>query len=282
MKVLLTGHRGFIGHAVHRHLSDAGFEIATLGQTRRGKPNAVAEIVATCPDAAAVVHCAADIRRNDTAATLRTNCLGTEQLIAAAIQLRATRFIFLSSTSVYAASSEPMCELSPLAPADTYAASKLFGEYRVLASAPAPLCLRVPSPIGPGTPENRLVTRWLRRLLAGQSPDVLGCGGKVQHYVDVRDIARAIRFALEKPHVTSVFNIAGAAPVSNLELAAACIATTRPDITVEFDPRPDPDDTKRFVFNTEKIAQELAFIPGFSLSDSLSAHAAELENPIHR
>lgn len=285
MSILLTGHRGFVGRAIARHflvenIAHTSLETTDKTAIRLGEPDSVSAILKNCPPAETIIHCAADIRKDgDTATMLRTNCLGVEQILQAAKQWRTRRLVFLSSASIYAPSMEPMEETSALAPSDAYSASKLYGENRFLAHGNA-VCLRIPSPVGPGTPDNRLIVRWVRKILNGQPPDLLGAGTKVQHYLDVRDLARAVALAAAPQLPPGVYNIAGET-ASNLKLARLCEQTLRLGLGIEHIPRPDPDDEKKFILNTGKIAAAAGFHAQVPLIRSIQAIATDRENPAH-
>ena len=101
--------------------------------------------------------------------------------------------------------------------------------------------LRLTSPSGPGTPENRILSVFVSRAVAGTPLQVLGQGTRKQNYVDVRDVAVAVETCLTK-QASGIYNIAAAESISNYELAQTCIDELRSSSSVDFVGRPDPEE----------------------------------------
>jgi nucleoside-diphosphate-sugar epimerase len=200
--VALTGGTGFIGAAVARRLTAAGWKVRLLvrpGADARKlagasceqvsgaleNPAALQELVR---DAVAVVHCAGTVRGTTLADFEQVNVDGLARLIrVAAIQTPPPRFLALSSL----AARQP--ELS------AYAASKRRGEEMLAAEAGAMpwLILRPPAVYGPGDRELLPLFLWMRR---GILP-VLGVPEARFSLIFVEDLVSAILQWLQQPAV---------------------------------------------------------------------------------
>jgi UDP-glucose 4-epimerase len=233
MRVLVTGAAGLIGRPTVRLLAEEGHEVLAtdlrpvpvdqrqLGgehgsirwlrlDVRRGAPVGAA-LAELRPDA--VVHLAARhfIPWCDRypAATLRTNVLGTQNVVDAMRELGGARLVFASSAAVYEPSAERLREDHPLDPDDIYGTSKATCE-RLLELAlrrdpdTSVVVLRLFNAIGPGDPHPHLVPRLISELGRGGRRVRVGNLDSVRDYVDVEDVARAIRAAVcvEQPGLT--------------------------------------------------------------------------------
>jgi nucleoside-diphosphate-sugar epimerase len=156
----------------------------------------------------------------------------------------------------------------------------LFGEHLVrLAASPAlrTASLRLTSPIGPGTPPGRIFSEFAGRARRGEPLVLAGQGGRRQNYVDVRDIARAVGQCLQTG-ASGIFNVAGTADVSNLELARCCIQTLGSASPVAFSGTADPEEHIAWVVSTEKARRSFGYQPVHSLADSIQAYVSSHES----
>jgi UDP-glucose 4-epimerase len=227
----------------------------------------------------AIVHTAASLShdRCDPSISL-TNCLGTQQIIKLANIWVAPQLVYISSVPVIGCPLQhPITEDHPTQPSTAYHASKLFGEC-LMRLAEGNGCraasLRLTSPSGPGTPENRILAVFVRRALAAEPLQVLGRGTRRQNYVDVRDVAVAVGACLAK-HASGVYNIAAAESISNSELAQTCIDVLSSSASIDFVGKPDPEEGTVWDVSVSKACRELGYRPQFTIRDSIRAVALE-------
>jgi UDP-glucose 4-epimerase len=220
MKVLITGAAGLIGRATAQLLDERGHHVLAADlrpapsrledlawqqlDVRRGEQLRRA-LVAFAPDV--LVHLAAKHFipwcQRYPAATLKTNLLGTQNVIDGVRHAGVPKLVFASSAAVYAPSVRPLAESSPLAPDDIYGTSKLMGEQLLGLACRRQhdfdaVLLRLFNTIGPGDENPHLIPRLLRELRSGDGQRVrLGNLGTVRDYVYVEDVARAILAAVE-------------------------------------------------------------------------------------
>ncbi len=221
MKVLLTGAAGLIGSASTQLLYARGHDVLATDlhplpaslqdlpwrrlDVRQGE-QVRSVLTAFRPDA--VVHLAArhfiPWCERHPAATLRTNVVGSQNVIAGVREAGAAKLVFASSAAVYAPSPLPLMESSALGPDDIYGTSKAMGEQlvRLVAREDAAgfdaVVLRLFNTIGPGDANAHLVPRLVSELRGGGGRVRLGNLRSVRDYIYVEDVARAIAAAVEK------------------------------------------------------------------------------------
>jgi len=224
MRVLVTGHHGYIGSVLAPVLAAGGHDVVGLDtQLFRGCdfgtdatwiPGTIADVRdVTSADLAgfdAIVHLAAlsndPLGDLDRELTLQINGDGTLWLARAARDAGVRRFVFASSCSMYGASGtdEALDELAPLRPLTAYAESKVRAEEALFGLATedfAPVSMRNGTAFG-ASPRLRLdivlnnlvawahTTRRIRLLSDGKAWRPL---------VHIRDIAKAALALLEAP-----------------------------------------------------------------------------------
>jgi nucleoside-diphosphate-sugar epimerase len=191
--IALTGGTGFIGSAVARRLTVAGYQVRGLIRSRslhkrtadkacrwiEGDLDDMPSLQRLVEGVSAVIHCAGAVRGANRDQFDRVNAAGFERLVKAAVkQHPVPRLLLISSLSAR----EP--QLSH------YAASKRQGE-RVLEGQPHHLFWSIYRPCavyGPGDREMLPLFRWMARGIA----PVLGSGKNRFSLIYVDDLAEAV------------------------------------------------------------------------------------------
>jgi len=228
MRVLVTGNMGYVGPGVVRHLraSDPRTEIVGLDMgyfshclTNSPRlPECSVDVqyfgdVRFPPEAAlagvdAVVYLAAisndPMGQQFERATLDVNCRAASRVARAAKQAGARSFVLASSCSVYGfAESGPRTERSDVNPLTAYARSKVQAETELAAEATDGFkvtCLRFGTACGM-SPRLRLdlvLNDFVASAVATGRITVLSDGSPWRPLIDVRDMARAIDWAIER------------------------------------------------------------------------------------
>jgi nucleoside-diphosphate-sugar epimerase len=224
MKVLVTGHEGYIGSVLAPHLADAGHEVVGLdtglyrGCDFGGEPRPLPSLAIDVRDVEpedlegfdAVVHYAAlsndPLGDLDPGLTEDVNRDGTLRLAAAARDAGVRRFVFASSCSMYGASGtdDALDENAPLRPLTAYAESKVRSEEGLFELAGpdfAPVSMRNATVFG-ASPRLRLDIV-LNNLAAYAHTTgritMLSDGTAWRPLVHVRDVAKAALVLLEAP-----------------------------------------------------------------------------------
>ena len=223
MKVLVTGHGGYIGAVLAPFLARAGHEVTGLDTLFYARcdlyaPEEVETIQADVRDVGpaqlepydGIVHLAAlsndPLGDLDPALTLAINYEATIGLAKAAKEAGVGRFVFASSCSMYgaAADGEPVAESAPLRPLTAYAESKVRAEEALTELADsdfAPVSMRNATAYG-ASPRLRLdivLNNLVGWALTTGKVRILSDGTPWRPLVHVEDIARAALAALEAP-----------------------------------------------------------------------------------
>lgn len=224
MRVLVTGHHGYIGSVLAPFLADAGHDVVGLdaelyrgcdfGADINAVPSRVADVRDVTPmDLAgfdAIVHLAAlsndPVGDLDPSLTESINRDATLRIARAAREAGVRRFVFASSCSMYGASGtdNALGEEAPLRPQTPYAESKVRSEEGLFAlTGPdfAPVSMRNATVFG-ASPRLRLDIV-LNNLCAWAHTTgrirLLSDGMAWRPLVHVQDVARAALTLLEAP-----------------------------------------------------------------------------------
>jgi nucleoside-diphosphate-sugar epimerase len=299
MKVLLTGHHGYIGSITRPILEAAGHEVVSVdtfyyrGCDFGTEPTPGSEIDADVRDLTpehfdavdAVVHLAA--LSNDPLGDLRTdwtvdiNFHGTVAVARAAKEAGVARFVFASSCSMYGASGSDdlLDETAPLRPLTPYAESKVRSEAGLQELADddfSPTYMRNATAFGV-SPRLRLDVV-LNNLAAWAHTTgkirLLSDGSAWRPLVHVRDIARATAAILDAPREVvhdQAFNIGSEAQnVRIRDLAEVLHDLLDCEVEMSDDATPDP---RSYRVDFSKLGDAL---PGFECEWTAARGADEL------
>jgi UDP-glucose 4-epimerase len=189
----------------------------------------------------AVCHLAARVSIRASVSGFRddadTNVMGTLTLLQGCGEHKVRRFVYASSMGVYAdaPTAAPIPESHPAEPISPYGVGKLAGEkYLSCLAGPLgvePVVLRLFNTYGPRqahTPYVGVITIFVKRLLAGEAPIVLGDGEQTRDFVHVSDVATAFRLALTRDVAGEVMNIGTGIGTTVNRIAAMLCERIRP------------------------------------------------------
>jgi len=314
--LLITGGAGFIGaNFVHHVLAATNMRVVNLDAlTYAGNPESLAGLDPSRhqlvegdiadktvvralldthrPDA--IVHFAAeshvDRSIDDPSAFVRTNVLGTQALLDAALdywqQHRADfRFVHVSTDEVYGdlAADEPaFTEGHPYQPSSPYAASKAAADHLVRAwhrTFGLPVVItNCSNNYGPRQFPEKLIPLMLINALEGRELPVYGDGQQRRDWLFVADHCRALLRVLEAGQPGRTYNVGGNAERTNLE-----IVHTLCDLLDERAPAPRPrrelirhvvdrpGHDRRYAIDATRIRDELGWQPEMDLAAGLRA-----------
>ena len=258
--LLVTGGAGFIGSAFVRSLlrADPEVRITVLDKlTYAGNPANLAPceadpeqarrlrfVVGDIADAAvvdrlvaeadAIVNFAAeshvDRSIHDPSTFLRTGVLGVHTLLEAVRRAdRPVRYLQVSTDEVYGEVTEGASrEDAPLRPRSPYAAAKAAGDHLVasyvITHGLDALITRGSNTYGPYQYPEKVIPLFVTNAIDGQALPLYGDGRQRRDWIYVDDHAAAIELVLRRGASGGVYNVPGAAELTNLELTRRILA----------------------------------------------------------
>lgn len=293
MRVLVTGHQGYIGSVLTPRLLSAGHDVVgldiglyadcTLGHfddpvaTRRVDLRDVT--AEDCAGFDAVIHLAAicndPIGNLNPALTYDVNHRATIRLAEAAKAAGATRFLFSSSCSLYGAGAteDLLDETAAFAPVTPYGESKIRSEQDLLALADddfSPVFLRNATAYGfsPRLRGDLVVNDLVAHALLTGEVRLLSDGMAWRPLVHVDDIASAFLALLEAPREgvhAKAYNVGQSAENYLIRTVAELVAELVPDSVVTF-AQGAGTDARNYRVSCDLIAREVpAFKPQWTV-----------------
>jgi UDP-glucose 4-epimerase len=280
MNILVTGGAGFIGSHLVDRLIKEGHSVVVIDNEATGRRENVPSNalyfqgdVANINDLErayknnleAVCHIAGQVSIirsfSDPLIDLRTNVLGTINVLQLCLKYHVSRLLHASSMTVYSlASTLPTPEEAPCQPISYYGITKYAAERYVQTTAERVdldfdfrvTCFRMYSVYGPrqalDNPYQGVLGIFLGQLLRGEPITIFGDGEQSRDFVYIDDIVNAWVSALENPVTYGrIFNLGSGRRLSINQLADLALAAfnhTRCDYSVVYAP-PRPGDQRQ-------------------------------------
>jgi nucleoside-diphosphate-sugar epimerase len=292
MRVMVTGHRGYIGPFAVQLLREKGHEVvgydSGLFSDCSLRPlEAVPAVEKDIRDAEpadftgvdAVIHLAAlsndPLGEFDAQLTTEINCNAAIRVAESAKKAGVARFGLASTCSVYGAQGDDLLdETSSHNPVTPYARSKLAAEEAIRRLADAtfsPVFLRPGTAYGaaPVIRFDLVVNNLTAWAIATQRVNVKGDGVPWRPLVHAQDIARAFVAAITAPKEVvhnEAFNVGASDANYRIKEIADIVAGVVPDSSVFIANVPDPD-KRSYRVNFDKIKRVLTdWTPGWNVA----------------
>jgi dTDP-glucose 4,6-dehydratase len=307
MRILVTGGAGFIGsHYVRSLLADAypdqaGTRVTVVDRLTyagnrdnlpaahdrltfvRGDVCDLPLLLDLMPDHDAVVHFAAEShvdRSLDGAAEfMRTNVLGTQSVLEAALRRGVGRVVHVSTDEVYGTISEgSWTEDSPLLPNSPYSASKAGSDlvarsYWRTHGLDVSLT-RCSNNYGPYQHTEKLIPRFVTNLLEGFPVPVYGDGRNVREWLHVDDHCRAIHLVLTRGRAGEVYNVGSGNSMTNRELTEHVLRLCGADSSMIRYVADRKGHDLRYSLSDAKLRTELGYAPRIPFDEGLAGTVA--------
>jgi dTDP-glucose 4,6-dehydratase len=312
LKIIVSGGAGFIGSHFTRQLltdKDQLFQVLVIDSlTYAGNRKNLKDIVGDerfeffkgdiCDpdfskeifeDAFAIVNFAAeshvDRSIESSANFVRTNILGTHNLLELALKFGVPRFLQISTDEVYGSISRgSWSEDFPLLPNSPYAASKASADLLVRSFNRThglhTSITRCSNNFGTHQYPEKLIPVIISKILAGQKIPIYGDGQNRRDWLHVLDHCRGIKSVMLNGAFGEIYNIGGGTELSNLELARRIVQImgASEDLITFVADRKGHD--LRYSVSFEKIESELGYRPLESFDETLvSIVDWYIENP---
>ena len=207
---------------------------------------------------------------------VKTNIIGTFNLLECARQFNVQKFHHVSTDEVYGELGEDglFTEQTPYDPRNPYSATKASADHLVRAyhhtyGLPT-VVSNCSNNYGPRQHKEKFIPTVIRSILDEDKIPVYGDGSNVRDWIYVKDHCRALWQILHHAEVGETFNVGADCEKTNLEMITAlCDAlNVKPDNYIEFVENRKGHDFRYAIDNT-KILDKLQWKPSFSFADGI-------------
>mgnify|MGYP000252707430 CR=1 FL=1 len=193
------------------------------------------------------------------------------------------KILLISSSDLYAPSSQPLSELSLVKPGSPYAASKVMQDALGVSYAKSfalPVIIARPfNHIGPGQKPGFVVADFVQMIVEAekkQQPGELLVGNlsSARDFTDVRDVVAAYELLMNKGQPGEIYNIGSGRPMVIEEILQQLVALAKVPLQIKVDQQKfRPVDVPVVTADCRKL-QALGWQPSIPLADTL-AHTLE-------
>lgn len=227
-----------------------------------------------------VVHFAAESHVDRSiagpAAFVRTNVLGTQTLLQAALDAGCGRFVHVSTDEVYGTiDSGSWTEGHVLEPNSPYSAAKASSDLLARSYAVThnmEVCVtRCSNNYGPYQFPEKVIPLFATNLLDGDPVPLYGDGRNVRDWLHVDDHCHAISLVAESGRAGEIYNIGGGTELTNRELTERLLTATGRDWSFVRAVEDRKAHDRRYSVDTTKITRELGYAPRVPFDEGLAA-----------
>ena len=224
-----------------------------------------------------IVHFAAEshVDRSITKASefVRTNVLGTQNLLECARHHQIEKFIHISTDEVYGSTiTGSFTENNILSPSSPYSASKAGSDLLALSyftTYKLPVIItRCTNNFGPCQHPEKLIPLFVTNLLEGRKVPVYGTGKNVRDWIHVSDHCQAVEFLIKKGKFGEIYNIGGGNEMTNIEITEKILTLLKKDESLIEYVTDRPGHDYRYSLDCSKL-RKMGWSPRFSFEEGL-------------
>jgi len=226
-----------------------------------------------------VVHFAAEthVDRSILGSTqfVKTNIMGTQNLLDAAKEFNVKRFVYISTDEVYGDIKKgQFCETTPFNPSSPYSASKAAADLLVKSYVRTfdfpGIIVRPSNNYGPWQYPEKFIPVIIYKALNNEKIPVYAKGLNVREWLYVSDCARAILLVMKKGRIGEAYNVGSGFEKRNIDVAKAVLdVLKKPHSTIEF-VKDRPGHDFRYSLDFSKIQKELNWSPTVKFEDGIT------------
>jgi UDP-glucose 4-epimerase len=255
MKIIVTGHKGFLGSSLIRKLN---FSNEIIGISRNlSSPNynikeylpSELMFIKESPDVVIMCHAAISSGNLllDNQLLFDSNVAFTSDLIK---RFPKAYFLYISTISVYGFQNDVINEKSLISPISEYAISKVWGE-KIVSNSKRFGILRLSSLYGSNMKENTIIPNYVSQALENGTIEVWGNGERKQNYFHISDAVSYIEKII-KNQKQGFFLGTSSKEFSNIELANYICNEIKASVKFV-----NSDNTKSMAFENKFTREEL-------------------------
>ena len=297
MTILVTGGAGFIGSNFLQHLKIVTDEeiVCVDKLTYAGKRNNVPskaklyvadiagedaiETIFERHDIKTVFHFAAeshvDNSIKDCSEFIKTNIVGTVNLLNASLKYDVEKFMHISTDEVYGSiENGSFTEETNYDPRNPYSASKASSDHFVRAfhntyGLPT-VITNCSNNYGPRQHKEKLIPQTILNLLNDKKIPVYGDGKQIRDWLYVQDHCEALIEVWKHGVVGEKYNIGGECEVQNIDLIKKIISLMGKNESMIEYVKDRPGHDRRYSTDISKITKDLNWKPRFDIDDGLT------------
>ncbi|MGL5828512.1 MAG: dTDP-glucose 4,6-dehydratase, partial [Angustibacter sp.] len=206
---------------------------------------------------------------------VRTNVVGTQTLLDAALRHGVQRFVHVSTDEVYGSIEEgSWAETEPLQPNSPYSASKAASDLLAIAyfrthGLPV-LVTRCSNNYGPFQYPEKLIPLFITNLMDDHTVPLYGDGRNIRDWLHVSDHCAGIELVRAQGRVGETYNIGGGTELTNIELTKRLLSAAGKDFGSVREVADHLGHDRRYSVDITKIRAELGYEPAVTFDVGLA------------